>query len=94
MRPFAWADVEEANADGAAIIYALQNSAEPEVDAFDAELGLDACEDAHRTLLIAADATAADAEVDNTAGEPGARPDKNEGGGCVNRMPRVCSPVS
>jgi hypothetical protein len=85
----AGAHVEEADAYGVAIVNGLNYSAEAEGQAFNAELGFDARVDAHREAVVAADAAAADADIDDAAYEPRTYLDEDDGGGVVDGEPGV-----
>jgi hypothetical protein len=86
---FAGTHVEEADADGVAVVDGLDGASETEGEALDTEFDFDAGVDADREALVAADAAAAKAEVDDAAWEAGADFDEDDGGRGVDRVSKV-----
>jgi len=88
---FAVAHVDEADAYCVAVVDDLHYAAEAERDAVNAEFGFDAGVDADREAMVATDAAATEAQVDDAAGEAGGDFEEDDVGRVVNRVPGMAA---
>lgn len=92
--PLAFAHVEKANADVLLVLDSLDDTAKPERQAFEMELGLDARVDADGKALFGANAAAAHAEIQDAAGQARRYVDEQNGGSGVDLVAGLIAAVA